>query len=507
MAKTRSALDLGAITLDTRGATPLHQQVYDALRQAILSKQLKPGLRLPSTRAIATDLGVSRNTVVAGFDQLLAEGYIESRVGAGSYVSRHLPDELLSVRGPAALHPTPQPASRAPRVSTRVSRVLAAPRGGCGEQINAMAFRTGIAALDEFPIDVWARLVARRSRAEPASTLAYGDAAGYRPLREAIAEYLGTARGLSCTADQVIITAASQEALMSIAQVTLDDGDEVLMEDPGYQGARSALLAAGARLVPVPVDPQGMVVEQGVARAPNAKLAYVTPSYQYPLGVTMSLARRLALLDWANRNHACIIEDDYNSEYRYTGRPLAALMALDTQHRVIYVGTFSKVMFSALRVGYMVVPPHCVDLYRRVRAWFHQYLSTLDQAVLTDFIVDGHFARHIRRMRALYAERRALLSRLLDEAFDGRLQIDCAEAGLHVLVRLPDGVDDVAVSLAAAKAGIEAQPLSSYAIVKPGFGGLVLGYGALNERKIRDGVRKLRQALLPVLDAAAGPSQ
>lgn len=492
MAKTTNTFMLNAITLNASAPDPMHQQLYDALRDAILACQLKPGSRLPSTRTLAADLNVSRNTVSAAFDQLLAEGYIESRVGAGSFVSEKLPDELLAVsRAPAAPRRATPPNAR---VSRRYLSVTGAPAGGCGDTITARAFRTGVSAVDVFPTELWARLLARRVRHAPPNMLAYGDAAGYRPLREAIAEYLGSTRGLNCSADQVVITAASQEALTSIAQVLLNDGDEVWMEDPGYQGARSAMLGAGARLVAVPVDTDGMRVDLGEAHAPRARLAYVTPSYQYPVGVTMSLARRLALLDWAHRADAWIVEDDYNSEYRYTGRPLAALQGLDKHHRVIYVGTFSKVMFGSLRIGYMVLPPQLADVFIRARAYNHQFLSVIDQAVLTDFISEGHFARHIRRMRALYAERREALVGAIAQHFGDTLEIDCAQAGLHVLAWLPQGVSDTAAAQAAAAHGIEAQPLSSYAIIPPKRGGLVLGYGALNERDIRAAVRKLREA-------------
>jgi GntR family transcriptional regulator / MocR family aminotransferase len=495
MAKTTSSFMLNAIALSASAPEPMHQQLYDALRDAILSCQLKPGSRLPSTRTLAADLGVSRNTVSSAFDQLLAEGYIDSRVGAGSYVNEKLPDELLTVsRAPTAPKRT-TPAGA--RVSRRYLSVTGAPAGGCGETITARAFRTGVSAVDMFPTALWARLLARRVRHAPPNMLAYGDAAGYRPLREAIAEYLGNTRGLNCSADQVVITAASQEALTSIAQVLLNEGDEVWMEDPGYQGARSAMLGAGARLTPVPVDVDGMRIDLGESQAPRARLAYVTPSYQYPVGVTMSLARRLALLDWAQRADAWIIEDDYNSEYRYTGRPLAALQGLDTHHRVIYVGTFSKVMFGSLRIGYMVLPPQLAAVFVRARAYNHQFLSVIDQAVLTDFITEGHFARHIRNMRALYAGRREALVGAIAQHFGEALQINSAEAGLHVLAWLPPGVSDVALSQAAAARSIEAQPLSSYAMLPLIRGGLVLGYGALNERDIRSAVKKLREAYRP----------
>jgi GntR family transcriptional regulator/MocR family aminotransferase len=501
MSKRQTTFELGALTLPANDAQPLHQRVYSALREAILQRRLKPGARLPSTRALAATLGVSRNTVLTAFDQLLAEGYIDSRVGDGSYVSARLPYETLRANGAGAgpgvaSHPERQrPAEAAGlRLAKRYDWVIHAPSGGAGSVINARAFRTGVAAVDEFPIDTWARLLARRARSNPDDMLVYGSTSGYRPLRETIASYLGATRGVNCSAEQVIVTAASQDALAFATQMLLNEGDPVWMEEPGYQGARSALLSTGAALTPVPVDSEGLVVAHGIAQAPHARMAYITPSYQYPMGVTMSLTRRLALLEWAHHAGAWILEDDYNSEHRYGGRPIAALQGLDQHQCVIYIGTFSKVMFGALRIGYLVLPPRLVDAFEQARRMFHMYPSTLDQAALTDFIVEGHFARHIRRMRARYAEKRGYLLRQLDVQLPGQLHIDCAEAGLHVLAQLWDGIDDRVVSQRAAKSGVEAQALSTYCMLPRSRGGLVLGYGALNERQIREGVRKLADA-------------
>jgi GntR family transcriptional regulator / MocR family aminotransferase len=503
MSKQSTVFDLNLISVSERAGAPLHTQVYGALREAILSQRLKPGTRLPSTRAFAQSSGVSRNTVLNAFDQLLAEGYIESRVGDGSYVSTKLPDELLSVNARHDAAPqarmrrsTAPPASPhpAPAVSQRQTAVMDGPDGGASTVVAARAFRTGVTAVDAFPTEIWARLYSRRIRKSAHDVLVYGNAAGYQPLRETIAAYLGATRGVLCTADQVVITTASQEALNAATQLLINDGDGVWMEDPGYQGARSALLAAGARLTPVPVDGDGLRVDIGQREAPNARLAYVTPSYQYPTGVTMTLARRLALLDWAARTGAWILEDDYNSEYRFRGRPIASLQGLDTHNRVIYIGTFSKVIFGSLRVGYLVLPPQLIDPVLRSRRANHLYTSTLDQAVLNDFISEGYFARHIRRMRELYASRREILLKQLEIEMPGLFDINCADAGLHVLARLPKGVNDRAIANAAGTLGVEAHALSSYSMLPVTRGGLTLGYGGVNERQIRDGVRKLRQA-------------
>jgi GntR family transcriptional regulator/MocR family aminotransferase len=493
MAKTVSALDLSTLILTADDATPLHVQLYCQLRNAILERRLKPGVRLPSTRSLGGDLGVSRNTVLSAFDQLLAEGYIESRVGDGSYVTTHLPDDAQSARNRAQSR---RVATGVPRISDRFDAVLRAPQGGSGSSITARAFRTGVSAIDEFPVDLWARLYARRFRQRPIDLLTYGASVGYQPLRESIAAYLGSTRSIPCHADQIVITAASQEALMLIAAVLLNQGDSAWIEDPGYQGVRSALLGAGARVIPVPVDADGIYVDAGTRTAPNARLAYVTPSVQYPTGATMSLVRRLALLDWAQRANAWIIEDDYTSEHRFSGRPLSALYSMDRHQRVIYVGTFSKLLFGALRIGYIVLPEALIDVFRAARDRFHLFVSAIEQAVLNDFIVEGHFARHVRRMRELYAHRRGYLLNALAQECPGMFTVNDTQTGLHMTAWLNDPLDDRVVSRAAAERDVEAQPLSHYAMLPQVHGGLVLGYGAVNERLTRDGVRKLRESVL-----------
>lgn len=348
-------------------------------------------------------------------------------------------------------------------------------------------------------MSLWSRLVARRWRDESIGLLNYGPAAGYMPLREAIAAYLGPSRGVQCKPDQIVIVSGTQQALDLAARVLLDPGDSVLVEEYCYSAARAALIGAGARLVPVKVDDAGLDIFQ-VASSPNAPVAYVTPSHQYPLGVTMSLARRLALLDWANRTSAWILEDDYDSEYRYVARPLAALQGLDKSGRVIYIGTFSKVLFPSLRIGYMVVPSDLVDAFARARAAVGWCCPFIDQAVLADFINEGHFTRHIRRMRAIYAERQeALIAALHREAGD-LLQVARTDAGIHVIGFLPDHIDDRAVAAEAAARDIVAHPLSVFYLGEAALakGGLVLGYGAYNVRQLREAANKLAAALKTV---------
>jgi GntR family transcriptional regulator / MocR family aminotransferase len=493
MPNRSSFVTLPTIALDQTSALPLYRQLYNALRGAILAGQLKAGARLPATRALANALAISRNTVMNAYAQLLAEGYIEGEVGSGTYVARTLPDELLQARA----HTTE--GQQLPRVGQALSRRGArlasnqVPMSGFSTEF--IAFRPGLPALDAFPYELWARLVARRWRRPQRSLLGYGDPTGYGPLREAIAAYLGEARAVRCQAQQVIVVAGSQQALDLTARMLLDEGDAAWIEDPGYLGARGALLGAGAQLIPVPVDDEGLDVASGAVASQNARLIYVTPSHQYPYGVTMSLRRRLALLEWASQASAWVLEDDYDSEYRYAGRPLAALQGLDGEGRVIYLGTFSKVLFPALRLGYMIVPPDLVDAFATARALVDRHSPAVDQAALADFINAGHFARHIRRMRALYAERQALLVDAARHELSGLLEVHSAEAGMHLVGWLPAGVDDVEASRRAAAYGVGAPPLSMYSLRPLRRGGLLLGYTAVGDREIRDGVQRLAKAL------------
>jgi GntR family transcriptional regulator/MocR family aminotransferase len=325
--------------------------------------------------------------------------------------------------------------------------------------------------------------------------MAYGDAKGYMPLREAIAEYLGAARAVRCEPSQILVTTGSQQGLQLSAQVLLDTNERVWVEEPGYPGARQALMMAGAKLVPVPVDHEGLDVAEGIRRARSAHAVYITPSHQYPLGVTMTATRRMLLLHWAMRTGAWIIEDDYDSEYRLGGRPIASLQGLDTDARVIYIGTFSKVMFPALRLGYVVVPKDLVEAFSTARDATDQFSSTLYQAALADFIRQGHFARHVRRMRMLYIERRTALVETIRQRLSDKLTVIGAEAGLHLVTLLSRGVNDVAISLRAAEMGISAMPLSSCYAQPPLVGGLILGYGGTDARQIHDGIRRLAMCI------------
>lgn len=484
---------------------PLYRQLYQNLRQAILTGRLESGTRLPSTRALATELSVSRNTVINAFEQLTAEGYLEGKVGAGTYISRALPDEVLQVRAERSQRSRTErdgPAQpEEPALSKRGAMIAATPVAAVwGTTLRLRPFRPGLPALNAFPIKLWERLISRRWRDLSPGLLSYGDPAGYGPLRRAVAAYLGAARGVQCQPEQVMIVAGAQQAIDLAARLLLDPGDAVWVENPGYFGARGVLKGANAQIVPVPVDAEGLNIEAGLARRPQARMVYITPSHQYPLGVTMSLRRRLALLEWAGRTGTWVLEDDYDSEYRYGGRPLAALQGLDQAGRVIYIGTFSKVLFPALRLGYLVAPPNLVDAFSTAVALVNRCLPVLEQAVLTDFITEGHFARHIRRMRTLYAERQSVLIEAAARHLPGLLSLNRAEAGMHVVGWLPQGVDEQAVAAQLKAHKIEAPLLSGYAEEPLEQAGLVLGYAAIGPQKIRAGVKQMAAALSAALN-------
>ena len=494
MAKTTSTLALAQIVLDRRSGIPLHRQLYNALREAMLTGRLRAGTRLPSTRTLAQELGLSRVTVMNAFDQLFSEGCLEGKVGSGTYVVYgrngrvlgRLADQKPALRVP-----------RRPRLLSLRGKRMGKSLANYPKWVSStasFAFQPNVPAIDEFPFRIWERLLARRWRVASRALFAQRDVRDYVPLQKALAEYLRTTRGVLCEPEQVIMTTGSQQGLDLISRLLVDRGDAVWIEEPAYLGARNALLAAGATLVPVPVDHEGLKVEEGLRRCPQARLAYVSPSHQYPLGVTLSLARRLQLIDWARRANAWILEDDYDSEYRFVGWPLAALQGLDRYRRVIYLGTLSKVLLPAIRLGYMIVPPDLVDALLATRLVTGR-MPSVEQAVLADFIAEGHFARHIRRMRHVYAERQEALIEAIQRDLNGILEVQPAEGGMHVVAWLPPDVDDQVASQLASTHGVGCTPLSLYYIGRPKRRGLVLGYGACNKRVIDEGTRRMAEAL------------
>jgi GntR family transcriptional regulator/MocR family aminotransferase len=483
---------LTLVPIDPDDDAPLHRQLYDGFRDAILTGRLSPGGKIPSSRLLARELRLSRNTVALAFAQLHAEGYIEGQLRSGTYVSRTVPDALLRAQR--------RPADRA-AASSRQAGLSARGRALAGTGLHSEGpapdpprpFRPGLPALDAFPRRLWTRLANRRWRGSDLP-LAYNDPAGFRPLREAIAEHVAAARGAHCTAEQVIVVSGSQQALDLAARVLLDPGDAVWLEEPGYLGARAALVGAAARIVPVPLDREGLSVTEGVRDAPSARMVCVTPSHHYPTGVTMSAGRRLSLLQWAARADAWILEDDYDSDFRYASRPLACLQGMDAGGRVVYIGTFSKTLFPALRLGYLIVPLHVAGAFRAARAVCDRHSPTIDQAVLADFIGEGHFGRHVRRMRALYEERQVALVDA-GRALEGLIDIRPAEAGLHLVGWLPPGVSDGPAAAALKGEGVEALAFSPHYIRSTERDALLLGYAAFDPRAIRRGVEKMATVL------------
>ncbi len=434
---------------------PAGRWLYDALREAILDGRLRTGGRLPATRALATQYGLARGTIV---------------------------------------ETTPAPARRLSSFARQAEPLRRLNTGP------ARAFRSNEPALELFPTTLWAQVAGRRLRRASTALLSGCGPLGYRPLQEQVAEYLTTSRGVHCTPEQVAIVAGGQAGLDLLARLFVEPGDDVAIEEPGYPGARRLLTAYGARVVGVPVDGEGIMVEE--LRETRARLVYVTPAHHFPLGVSMSLGRRLALLDWARSTGSVILEDDYDSEYRFAGRPLPALQGLDPGGCVVLSGTFSKVLFPALRLGYVVVPPDLVETVSAILSIVPRHAQVLDQAVLTDFMEAGHFGRHVRRMREVYADR---LRTLLDAANDrlaGLLDVSGVEAGLQTVGWLPDGVDAESVAQAAARHSVQVNPLSWFAEQRLERDGLQLGFAAVDEREILRGVDVLRSVITEALPAA-----
>jgi GntR family transcriptional regulator / MocR family aminotransferase len=488
-----------ALVLPPRNSrTPAYRWLYDVLRSDILSGRLRSGARLPATRDLAAQYGLSRGTIVSAFDQLKSEGYLEGNVGSGTYVSKVLPEELLHV------------ASRtAPEISSRKKRHRRI--SAYGRRLSLFsnlelrptrAFRANVPALNLFPAALWAQVAARRLRRVSTSLLLACDPLGYLPLRSAVADYLTTSRGVKCVPTQIAIVSGVQEALDLVARIFVNPGDRVCVEDPGYPGATIAFKAAGAKVLPLAVDDEGMKLDAAALR--RARLVYITPGHHFPLGITMSLARRLQLLASARKSDTLILEDDYDSEYRYSGRPVPALQGLDHHGSVLFTGSFSKVLFPSLRLGYLVIPPDLLDYFSAALSITTRHAPLLEQAVLCDFITEGHFARHLRRMRQTYAERVSVLLECARKSLNGLLEVSPVEAGLQTAGILCAGIDGESATKAAAARNVEVVPLSLFShgcASRKSPQGLQLGFAAVDSKEIRRGVQDLAIALEGCLQA------
>lgn len=474
---------------------PLHRQIYEALKSGIRDGRFRPGSRLPSTRALCADLKVSRNTVLAAYEQLLAEGYAVSRARATTVVADAVPARPPELPARAESAPAPRLSAYAQRLTREPSMP---PSGSYAARPGLRwDFRYGKPAVDDFPHDVWRRLLVAHARHPSSDSLGYAAPAGHAALRDALAGYLHRARGLRCDAEQIVVVNGSQQAIDLAARVLLDPGDAAVVEDPQYTGATIAFDAIGARLIRVPVDAQGLDPAQLPSASQRARLAYVTPCHQFPSGVILPLERRLALLDWAARTDAWVIEDDYVSEFRYEGRPLEALQALDRHGRVVYVGTFAKTLFPALRLAYLVLPRALVRPFVAAKWVSDRFSTPLPQAALAEFITSGAFERHLRRAGLRNAARRRTLIGALQQHLGDRVEIAGENTGVHLAVWL-NGVKPQqvpALVVRAEAAGVGLYPVAPYYSQPQSRGGLLFGYASLSEAAIRAGIRRFATLL------------
>jgi GntR family transcriptional regulator/MocR family aminotransferase len=486
-AKASAPAYLPSIPVDGNKSEPLYRQIYGWFRGAILSGQLPKGQSVPSTRSLALHLGISRAPVLVAFEMLLAEGFLESRIGSGTRVSTALPERTVACQTACQEDDQVRPPRivRGEPVSRKWNRDD--PWWRC-----TGAFRVGLSDTCHFPLNVWSSLMARHARAPTPRTVG---PMGFRPLRMAICDYLRAARSVRCTPEQVMVVGGTQQGLQVAARVLLDSRDEVWVEEPGCWGASNVLSSTGATLVPVPVDREGMNVGEGMRRSPAGRVAYISPAHQFPMGCTMSIARRGALLDWAARNDAWILEDDYDGEFRYEGQPIPSLQSLDSANRVIFIGTFGKVVSPAERVAYMVIPEDLVEMFREARQAIDLALPTLIQQVLADFMEGGHFARHICRLKQVHSAQRQMLISAIRQHMGSDMAIAGTDAGLHLVGLLPSGVDDVNLGLRLADAGISAVPLSTCYLGRPIESGLILGYGSVDVDTIGAATKTLAGAL------------
>ena len=491
----RSSLPLDMLAVEPGAEQPMHRQLYAALRRQILEGRLRAGSRLPASRTLAQELGVGRNTVIAAYDSLLAEGYLEARSGSGTWVAE-LPQQEMAAAAQAASRVHPPLSAR--------GRLMAA-QGRHPTIPGQIAFHPGYPELATFPFSTWARLLARHARRAGEDLFGYHHVAGHPRLREAIADYLGISRGVECDPEQVLVVGGAQAALDLVARMLLDPGDVAWVEDPGYAGARSALACAGARIEPLPVGNGGWQLDD--EGRPPPRLIFVTPSCQWPLGTVMRMEERLRLLALAERHDAWIVEDDYDSEYRFRGRPIPAMQGLDRAGRVIYVGTFAKTLFPSLRLGFVVAPRGLVEgLQRAINATGH-FTPLLLQATLADFIREGYFSTHLKRMRRLYADRQRRFVALCRQHLGRWLRVAESEAGMQVIARLAPGLDDREVADAAMRHGVDLLPLSQQYHHGPPEHGLLLGYAGLNERQTVAGIKALQAAFGEVAAARSGPPE
>lgn len=475
------------IPIDQDSDTPIFRQIYQGLRDGIQDGRLREKTRLPSSRTLSKMLGVSRTSIVSAFEQLLAEGYIEGKLGSGTFVAPHL-DAYIDDAG--SRRATPTTVSVEATVSARARRLIETVdplRQGAG-----IPFNTGVTSADARSFDALKKIASKHLSQIGLDYRAYSDPLGRPDLRELIARYLRVARSVRCTAENVILTAGAQEAIDLTIKVLVDSGTRVWVEEPGYPLAQAALKTAGAIMFPIPVDHEGLDVSRGVLDCPDARVVYVTPSHQYPLGVMLSISRRIELLQWAHSAGAWIIEDDYDSEFRYDGRPLASLQGLDQDNRVIYIGTFSKVLLPGLRLGYVVVPDTLMPAFAAARFLTDRQPAMLEQLIIRDFISEGHFTSHIRRLRKSYNDARDQLLSLISRDLRPFLEVEAPAQGMHLVARTSGNLSDVALAELAASGNVLLKPVSKMFLNAPRTSALMFGFTGFSAMDMQLGVKRLQ---------------
>lgn len=479
------------IQLDNYSSIPLYHQLYNVIRKSISTGKLKAGLKLPGTRTLAKEFKVSRNTILLAFEQLIAEGYIKGKAGAGTYVTNEFPDKLtkeVKKQKQADDFLINLKSKNAPTLDSHEQRIM--------PENNFVPFQHGIPSVKDFPFDLWIKTFNKVMRRFSESQLSKIEGSGYKDLKEEISKYLQTYRAVNCTPDQIFIVNGSQQGLYLLSRTLMKEGNNFLLEDPFYFGVKDAIRSSKVNIIPIPVDEEGIKIDYAIKNFSNANFIYTTPSHQYPLGSTMSNSRRLKLLDFAGENNIWIIEDDYDGEFRYTGNPLPSLQGMDKNGKVIYLGTFSKVLFPGLRLGYLVLPSiDTVEALAAERKVIDRQSPILEQLVLAEFMKCGHFTRHIRKMRMLYKERQENLISEIKKELGGIIEIQPSASGMHVLAWLPEHLDDKAVCKELRYNGLTTFPLSNLILKYKQKSALVLGYTAFNSEEIKWGVKILRNTI------------
>lgn len=490
MAKLQSVLNLSGIIINKNLPLPVYRQLYNEFRSATLTGRFRPGQQIPPSRELANYFNISRTTVLLAFENLFAEGYIKGKPGSGTYINDELPENLLFTKQNSDKNSQQKKQNKLPQAKGfHLKKYLADERLDYNK---FEPFKPGVPDLNEFPFHIWTKLIAASVKDISKSDFGYSSSAGYKPLRNVIANYVRAARGVNCEAEQIIIVNGSQQGIDLVCKVLLNKNDAVLFEEPGYTGARDIFSSAGINVIPTPVDEEGINFKK---TKKNQSIIYTTPSHQYPLGVTMSLNRRLELLDYSTSNNCWILEDDYDSEYRYKGQPLSSLQGIDNSDSVIYMGTFSKVMFPGLRLGYLIVPENLIESFTAAKMLTDKNSPIFEQAALEKFITDGHYGRHIRRMRMIYEKRKEVFYNCVEKNLGEHISLHPTDAGLHTIGWLKSVNNDVEFAKRMFRGGIYTPPLSFYSITKKCKPGLVFGYAAYSEQQIKSTIKKMASLL------------